>query len=122
MKLNHRQIQFLFWLLFNEQIVLNTHSHLHDYHHYHHQSSLSSSLSALALSLLERCWQKMYKESKDSHINRRNAKIKTDSLLWVNSEIRKMMNQTNYSRNGKEHTKNISWKAGVKENKDVDEG
>ena len=39
------------------------------------------------------CWQRMYNEIKDSHITKRKAKIRTDSLPWVNSEIRKMMNQ-----------------------------
>ena len=39
------------------------------------------------------CWQAMYKEVKDSHINGGKAKIRTDSLPWVNREIRKLMNQ-----------------------------
>ena len=38
------------------------------------------------------CWSKMYESIVDVHIKKRRAKIRVDSLPWIDSQIRKMMN------------------------------
>ena len=38
------------------------------------------------------CWSKMYESIVDVHIKKRRAKIRSDSLPWIDSQIRKMMN------------------------------
>ncbi|XP_065069735.1 uncharacterized protein LOC135694793 [Rhopilema esculentum] len=38
------------------------------------------------------CWSKMYENVVEDHIKRRKANIRSDSLPWIESKIRKMMN------------------------------
>ena len=39
------------------------------------------------------CWQTMYKNIADEHLKKRKAKVRADSLPWVDRNIRKMMNR-----------------------------
>ena len=38
------------------------------------------------------CWSKIYENVVEDHIKRRKEKIRSDSLPWIDSKIRKMMN------------------------------